>query len=122
MTGRKLLIEAEQLILKTLDETYPLEITLDDRDMGFYRRNDISEEADRYRVALSDAFYYLKEKGLVQYTSADHQIPRHGLKLTPAGALRAKNPIEAFKDDGVKAAIGAVVNSLARAIEKKFGA
>lgn len=122
MSGRKLLVEAEQLILQTLDKTYPEPITLDDRDMGFYRREDISQEAKLRRLTLSDAFFHLKEKGLIQHSSKDHCIPRQDLKLTPAGATRARNPIDAFKADGVRAAINATANLLTRSIEKRFGA
>ncbi|AJF06289.1 hypothetical protein GSUB_06585 [Geoalkalibacter subterraneus] len=122
MSGRKLLIEAKQIILKRLDASYPEEITLDDRNIGFFDSMDITPEANRRRSALNDAFTHLKEEGLIQFSSPNNRRPREGLKLTPSGALRVRNPIDAYKQDGIKAALGALANFVARVIEKKFTA
>lgn len=94
MTGKELLISAQKLILTKLDQTYPTPITLDDREIGFYKPYDISQERNRRASALSDAFTYLKSEGLITYSSADDRIPRTDLKLTPKGVQRSPNPIE----------------------------
>ncbi|MHB1332061.1 MAG: hypothetical protein ACYCY1_05645 [Sulfuriferula sp.] len=120
MTGKKLLISAHKVILKKLDQTYPTPITLDDREIGFYGRYDLSKERDRRAMALNDAFTYLKSEGLITYSSDDDRTPRTDLKLTPKGVQRPLNPIDAYKEDGIKAAIGAVLNGLARIVQDKL--
>ncbi|HDY84361.1 hypothetical protein LCGC14_0760690 [marine sediment metagenome] len=120
MSGRKLFFDAEKLILKTLEETYPRKITLDDADIGFFNNNDLNEQTFDLREILNDAFSHLKEKGLIEYTSKDDSRPRCEIKLTPSGISRIKNPIEVYKSDGIKSAISALFNALARFVENKL--
>ena len=90
MKAKKEFEQAKALILNTLDRSYPEPTTLDDRDIGFYAREDISSERDRRARILDDAFSYLRQEGLIEYASPDGRIPRVDIKLTTKGLDRSR--------------------------------
>jgi hypothetical protein len=119
MEKRKLFVEAQNLIFAKLDAKYPNPITIQDTEFGFYE-NDISEKRDLRAPIMDDAFTYLKEEGLIEFSSPNGRMPRVDLKLTVKGLNRPRNPVEKYKEEGIKAGIGAALNTLAKAILNKY--
>ncbi len=72
------------------------------------------------RQIFFDALNELEEEGLVTSSSLIGNLPIYGLKLTPKGLKRPKNPIEEWKDDGIKAFLAASMASIGRYLVKKF--
>lgn len=120
MSNHRLFKDACKLILKTLDTKEPKGITLDEREMGFYRRADISPERNTRAQILSDAFVYLRNEGLITYSSSERAFPKTDLKLTPKGMLRPRNPFDSYKEEGLKAAIKAALELAFKLLQDRF--
>lgn len=125
MRTREEFEEAKSLIFKILSVSYPNKITLDDRDIGFYDRNDIGQERNRRAKILDDAFRHLRQKQFIEYTSPDSRLPRVGLRLTALGLDEAspkKNYAEPWwrSFDRRIAVLGIVIALLALAASKEF--
>lgn len=114
-----LFVEAKNLILGKLDEAYPNPITIQDTEFGFYD-NDVSEKRTIRAPIMDDVFTYLKEEGLIEFSSPEGRLPRVDLRLTVKGLNRPRNPVETYKEEGIKAGIGATVNTVAKAILNKY--
>jgi len=82
--------------------------------------NDISKFGDAKREIFFDALKELKEEGFITCESDFNHLPIYGLKLTPKGIKRAKNPLEIWKDEGIKAALSASLNAFGRYLQAKF--
>jgi hypothetical protein len=121
-TGKQLHYEARKAIFKYLDKT---SIT-NCNSIKFYGTEtsfNINEPGDygvAKRTIFFDALQELDNDLLITSSSSVNQLPIHGLKLTPKGLKRPKNPIEEFKDDGIKAFISASMSSIGRYLLKKF--
>jgi len=123
MKGKQLHLEAKKQLLKYLDEAYasnPGGITIQGHEIGFYDNNDISADGINRRSILADVITQLKKDEIIKYSSPDNMRPITDLKLTPKGLTRPRNPIEAFKEEGIKSSIGAFLNALGRYLVKKF--
>lgn len=120
MNQKELYNEAVGLILSKLDETYPEAIKLHDHELGFYEREDVSEARNIRAKIMSNAFNQLKKERLITFSSEPDRTPRLDLVLTEKGLNRPKNPVEAYKEDGVKAGISATTNAIGKAIVDKF--
>ncbi|MCF7516664.1 hypothetical protein [Pseudoalteromonas sp. L21] len=120
MNKKELYNKAVGLILSKLDETYPEKIKLHDYELGFYEREDISDERNIRARIMSNAFNQLKKDRLITFSSEPDRSPRLNLVLTEKGLKRPKNPIEAYKEDGVKASISASANAIGKAIIDKL--
>lgn len=121
--GKQLHYEARKAILDYLDGTR----TKDHNQIIFFGRetrfdiDDISEYGIAKRQIFFDALVELQEEGLVTSSSTLDRLPIHGLRLTPKGLKRPRNPIEAWRDEGIKAFISACMSSIGRYLIKKFG-
>lgn len=120
--GKQLHYDARKAILGYLDETSIRDcnqIDFTGKETSFYI-DDISEYGQAKRQIFFDALNELNEEGLVTSSSTLERLPIHGLRLTPKGLKRPRNPIEVWKDDGIKAFMAACMSSVGRYLVKKF--
>lgn len=82
--------------------------------------DDISDLGTAKREIFFDALKELVDEGLVSSESGLGRLPIYGLKLTPKGIMRAKNPIEVWRKEGIKSAISASLNALGRYLQSRF--
>ncbi|WEM43785.1 hypothetical protein PTW35_08405 [Photobacterium sp. DA100] len=122
-SGKELHYEARKAILKYLDEISTKDSTRT-KFTGTETEYDISDVLSDYgcakRQIFFDALSELEEEGFVTASSSLDNLPIHGLKLTPKGLKRPRNPIEEWKEEGLKAAIAAFMTTVGRYLLKKY--
>ncbi|MGL6260074.1 hypothetical protein [Vibrio sp. WXL210] len=116
--------QAREAILKHLEEvafipSYERKFT--GSETSFDISDYYSTEGRAKREIFFDALNSLYEDGLVTADSSIENLPIHGLKLTAKGINRAKNPIDTWKNDGIRAAISVTLSTLGRYLQTKFG-
>jgi|TARA_Y100001973_G_C5189464_1_gene329968 hypothetical protein len=121
-SGKELHYEARKAILDYLDER-----SIEPRNQieffgteTSFKLSLQSNYGQARREIFFDALEELNEKGLITASSPLNELPIRGLRLTPKGLKRPRNPIEAYKDDGIKAGLAAIMSSIGRYLTKKF--
>ncbi|ENO3966427.1 hypothetical protein ACBH03_004514 [Vibrio vulnificus] len=119
---KKVHLEARKAILDYLEEV-GLEPSSSRKFTGretSFEIDDISDLGTAKREIFFDALKELVDEGLVCSESGLGRLPIYGLKLTPKGIMRSKNPIEVWKEEGIKSAISASLNTFGRYLQSKF--
>ncbi|EII2405431.1 hypothetical protein Q5V20_004355 [Vibrio parahaemolyticus] len=119
---KKVHLEARKAILDYLEEV-GLEPSSSRKFTGretSFEIDDISDLGTAKREIFFGALKELVDEGLVCSESGLGRLPIYGLKLTPKGIMRAKNPIEVWREEGIKSAISASLNAFGRYLQSKF--
>lgn len=137
MTNIQLFDEACARIFAKLYEAFPVPITFDQRDVGFYGRSDSSRDADLRRKVLHETLVFLKEEGFITFgfdpagTSkvVDARLTSKGLtklQRIPDGIKEGSKSLieqlrDAFSSTGDKASAAALSEAVKRLVQLILG-
>jgi hypothetical protein len=129
--------QACAIVFAKLYESFPIPLEFDQREMGFYDRADISEEATLRRKVFHETLCFLKEEGFIVFDfNAQGNVQVHDARLTskglsklqrvPAGIQDDSKPLgellsDALSSVGDKAAAASLAETVKRVLSLVFG-
>jgi len=91
--------DACALVFKLLYERFPIPCELDLRDVGFFRRHDISDEGENLRRVLYSTLEFLRDEGFILFAYYS-DTPTYGIKnarLTAKGLSKLQRIPDGIK-------------------------
>lgn len=101
MSNITLFDEACSLIFKRLYDQFPISFDFDQRDIGFFDRLDMSDEAQLRRQAFEETLNFLRAEGFITFEYYG-QEPTYGVRqarLTAKGLTKLQRIPDGIKQD-----------------------
>ena len=84
--------EACSLVFDKLYDNFPIPLDFDQRDIGFYDRSDLSDDATLRRRILTETLKFLREEGFILFSNTESDLSSAicQARLTTKGLTKLK--------------------------------